>query len=118
MNIFAMCAQHAMTHPRMTGEIGNRDSLESECPGGQQMETTIPREIIDAGRCFEEDNRSTGRLRGSVNDLFGSTCNFSIIKPADQPAFDSLSEEFVEHDRFPNLISKSHGQKSCLPALL
>src|ERR1044072_8685925 len=82
----------------MTGEIHDGNPLQAQGPGGQQVESTIPRKIIDTCRGFEKHNRRAGRRRGLTSNALGKPRDFSIIEPADKSALDSLFEEFSEHE--------------------
>jgi hypothetical protein len=79
-----------MTHARVTGEIYNRDSPQAQRPGGQQVKTAVPGEIINTGGGFEEYDRCGRRLRVLAGYAPRHRRDFEIIQPADQPAFDAL----------------------------
>jgi hypothetical protein len=87
----------------MTGEIGNWDALESQCPGRKQMKTTIPGKIINSSGCLKEHDRRTVGLWFFTENSSRHSRNFNIIESADQPAFDALREEFLEHS--PPILS-------------
>lgn len=58
------------------------------------MKAAVPRQIVDSGRGFEEDNGSARRSGRLMGNTFGNTCDLEVIQPADESAFDALSEEF------------------------
>jgi hypothetical protein len=69
-----------MTHARMTGKISNWNSLQTHCPRGKQMKTTVPREIVDPRRRFEKNNGRTGSLWRFLNDQLRFASNFEIVE--------------------------------------
>ncbi len=81
----------------MTCKISNRDPLQSQRPGGQQMKPTIPGEIIDPGGGFEKDDRRAVSRRRVTSDEFCYARNFDVIEPAEESALEALGEEFSEH---------------------
>ena len=61
------------------------------------MKSAVPREIVDASGCFEENN---GRASGSWRVASYEPRNlgdFEVVESADKSAFDALGEEFFEH---------------------
>src|SRR5215216_1483453 len=82
------------------------------------MKSAVPGKIIDPCRGLEENDRRAVGLRFCALDSPGKRRNFEIIKSAYNSALDALSEEFVEHDFVPNLISKFQAaRESSVPAL-
>ena len=63
-------AENAVTHPRIAREICDRDALQAQRPRGQQVESAVPREIVNACGGFEEDDgRACGKWR-ETGDVF------------------------------------------------
>ncbi len=57
------------------------------------MESTIPGEVIDPCRGFEEDDRRAARRRRVTGDESRYAPDLQIIEPADKSAFEALLEE-------------------------
>lgn len=98
MNLIAICAKHAVTHPGMTRKISDRDPSETQRPGGEQMEAAVPRKIVDPGRSLEENDGRTGRRRRPSDHSLCNPRDLEIIEPADQAALNALFEEFSKHE--------------------
>ena len=60
------------------------------------MESAVPREVIDPCGGFEERDRRAGSRRRATSYELRHTRNLQIIEPADESAFEALSEEFFE----------------------
>lgn len=60
------------------------------------MKAAVPREIVDAGGGFEEEERRAGGDRRLPGDPFRHAGDLPIVKPADDAAFEALFEEFGE----------------------
>ena len=98
MNLIAIRAKNAVTHPGMTRKICDRDPFQSQSPGGKQMEAAVPRKVVDPGRSFEKNNGRPGGSRRPSDHPFGDPRDLEIIKPADQAALNTLFEEFSKHE--------------------
>ncbi len=95
-DIVPIGSQHTVAHSRVTGEIRYRNALQAQGPGSEQVKTAIPGEVIDACGGFEEGNRRAACRRLPAGHLPGEGCGLSIVKTADQSAFEALGEEFIE----------------------
>jgi hypothetical protein len=100
VRIIPIRPQHALAHARITGEIRHRDSLQAERPRSQQVKSAVPRKIVNARGCLEEDNRRAIRMRFFASHFARHGSDLEIIEPADKSAFDALGEEFF-HPALP-----------------
>ena len=61
------------------------------------MESAVPGQVVNAGGCFEENDRRAFGLRFLTSHLMRYKCYLEIIEPADKSAFDALGEKIFEH---------------------
>jgi hypothetical protein len=61
------------------------------------MESTVPREIINPGGGFEENDWLTACEWRAADDEFREAGNLKIIEPANQSTFEALGEKFFDH---------------------
>ena len=88
-------SHYALAQAGVARKIYNGNPVQAQCPRDEQMKAAIPREVIDTGGSFEEDNRRAAGLRLLASDSLCNGCDLEIIKPADESAFDSLGIEIL-----------------------
>ncbi len=93
MHIIPVRSQHTMAHARVACKVSNRNSLQPQRPGCEQMESTVPGEVIDPCGSFEKSDRRAARRRRVTSDESRYASDLQIIEPADKSAFEALFEE-------------------------
>ena len=106
-----------MTHPRITGEIYNRYTLQSQRPRRQQVEPAVPREIVDSRGGFEEDNRRACSLRCAQRNLICHVGDFQVIQPSNKSAFNTLREKIFKPANHYSLLSNIYSLFSSSPLI-
>ena len=67
------------------------------------MKPAVPREIVNAGGGFEEDDRRSLGGRRVTGDEFRHARDLEIVEAADESAFEALDEEIGERGRHLHL---------------
>jgi len=95
--IVSIGSEYTLAHPRVAGEDRNRHALQAQRPGCEQVKSAVPREIVNPGGGFEEDDRLSLRRRFLARNMPRHRRDLEIVESADQSALEALGDKFSKH---------------------